>query len=100
MERLIPVGKINPVPAKDVAFSRLGVGFEKLDRDVFDPEKAYDMVSAIGVKKIRLQSGWMKTEQQEGVYDFSWLDCIVDKLLSLGSPTVPSWSLSMAVAPG
>jgi len=83
MERLIPVGQVNFVAAKDVALSRLGIGFEKLDRDVFNPEKAYDKVSAIGVKKIRLQSGWMKTEQQEGVYDFSWLDAIVDKLLSL-----------------
>lgn len=84
MERLLPVGKVNYVAAKNVAFSRLGIGFEKLDRDVFNPEKAYDKVSMIGVKKIRLQSGWMKTEQQEGIYDFSWLDAIVDKLLSLG----------------
>lgn len=84
MERLIPDGKVQFTPAKDIAFSRLGVGFEKLDRDVFDPEKAYEKVSQIGVKKIRLQSGWMKTEQQEGVYDFSWLDQIVDRLLSLG----------------
>ena len=84
MERLILEGKIAFSAAKDIAFSRLGIGFEKLDRNVFDPEKAYDMVSQIGVKKIRLQSGWMKTEQQEGVYDFSWLDQIVDRLLSLG----------------
>ena len=83
MERLIPAGKVQFVGAKDVTFSRLGIGFEKLDRDVFDPEKAYEKVSEIGVKKIRLQSGWMKTEQQEGIYDFVWLDVIVDKLLSL-----------------
>lgn len=84
MERLIPDGNLSFVPAKDVAYSRLGIGFEKLDRDVFDPEKAYDYVAAIGVKKIRLQSGWMKTERQEGVYDFAWLDAIVDRLISLG----------------
>lgn len=84
MERLIHEGKVSFCKAQEIPFSRLGIGFEKLDRDVFNPEKAYDMVSQIGVKKIRLQSGWMKTEQQEGVYDFSWLDTIVDKLLSLG----------------
>lgn len=83
MERLTPVGKVRLFGAKDVPFSRLGIGFEKLDRDVFEPEKAYEKVAGIGVKKIRLQSGWMKTEQQEGVYDFAWLDAIVDRLLSL-----------------
>ena len=84
MERLLYEGKIPFYSAKEVAFSRLGIGFEKLDRDVFDPNKAYDKVSAIGVKKIRLQSGWMRTEKQKGVYDFAWLDEIVDRLLSLG----------------
>jgi len=83
MERLIPAGNVPFAKAGNIAFSRLGIGFEKLDRDVFDLEKAYEKVSEIGVKKIRLQSGWMKTERQEGVYDFSWLDAIVDKLLSL-----------------
>ena len=38
MERLIPAGALPHFDAKDVAFSRLGVGFEKLDRDVFNPE--------------------------------------------------------------
>ena len=79
MERLLYEGKIPFYSAKEVVFSRLGIGFEKLDRDVFDPNKAYDKVSAIGVKKIRLQSGWMRTEKQKGVYDFAWLDEIVDR---------------------
>ena len=68
MERLIPAGALPHFDAKDVAFSRLGVGFEKLDRDVFNPEPAYDPVAAIGVKKIRLQSGWMKTEKDMGLF--------------------------------
>ena len=84
MERLTKIGKLPVYSASEVSSSRLGIGFEKLDRDVFDPNKAYDKVAAIGVKKIRLQSGWMKTERTEGVYDFAWLDEIVDKLLSLG----------------
>ena len=84
MERLIYDGKIPFFSAKEITHSRVGIGFEKLDRDVFDPKKAYDKVSMIGVKKIRLQSGWQKTEKQRGVYDFAWLDEIVDKLISLG----------------
>ena len=84
MERLKKVGSLPRISAKDTDFSRLGLGFEKLDRDVFDPEKAYDKVAALGVKKIRIQSGWLKTERERGVYSFEWLDKIVDNLISRG----------------
>ena len=50
MDRLIKVGKIEPKSSKNVRTSRLGIGFEKLDRDIFDPEKAYDKVADLGVK--------------------------------------------------
>ena len=62
----------------------LGLGFEKLDRKIFDPAKAYPFLPETGVSWIRVQSGWQRTEQAKGVYDFAWLDDIVDKLLSLG----------------
>jgi len=62
----------------------LGLGLEKLDRDLYHPEKAYDQLAATGVKAVRIQSGWTKTEKTEGVYDFLWLDEIVDSLLSRG----------------
>ena len=84
MERMIQDGRLPIYRADEMPCSRLGLGFEKLDRNVFDPNKAYDKVARIGIKKIRLQSGWMRTEQVKGVYDFAWLDEIVDKLLSLG----------------
>ena len=82
MHRLHKIGNIKPKTAKDVKESRLGIGFEKLDRDAFDPEKAYDKIAALGVKWVRIQSGWQKTEKEKGVYDFAWLDSIVDNLLS------------------
>lgn len=84
MEQLLRMGTVAPKHSKDVAHSRLGIGFEKLDRDVFDPEKAYDKVANLGVKWVRIQSGWAKTEREKGVYDFAWLDRIVDNLLSRG----------------
>lgn len=84
MERLKKIGSLPHYSAKDVINSRLGIGFEKLDRDVFDPENAYDKVSDIGVKHVRIQSGWMRTEKEKGVYDFSWLDLIVDNLIERG----------------
>ena len=84
MERLIKIGKLQPVNSKDITDSRMGLGMEKLDRDAFDPTKVYDKVAALGVKWIRLQSGWQKTEKEEGVYDFKWLDSQVDELLKRG----------------
>lgn len=84
MERLIKIGKLQPINSKDITDSRMGLGMEKLDRDAFDPTKVYDKVAALGVKWIRLQSGWQKTEKEEGVYDFEWLDSQVDELLKRG----------------
>lgn len=84
MERLIKKGKIIPKRADEIKNSKLGIGFEKLDRDVFDPEKAYDKLSEIGVKWVRIQSGWQRTEKEKGIYDFEWLDKIVDNLIERG----------------
>lgn len=81
MEKLKKIGKLTPKKSCEIKNSKISLGFEKLDRDVFDPEKAYDKVADCGVKKVRLQSGWQRTEKQKGVYDFEWLDKIVDNFL-------------------
>ena len=78
------IGSVPAIPSSSIGHSRIGLGFEKLDRGVFDPEKAYDKVAALGVKWIRVQSGWARTEQTRGVYDWGWLDAIVDSLRSRG----------------
>ncbi|MBE6550480.1 MAG: hypothetical protein E7670_08670 [Ruminococcaceae bacterium] len=84
MERLNKIGKIKAKNSKEVINSKIGLGFEKLDRDVFDPEKAYDRVAELGIKWIRIQSGWQRTEREKGVYDFAWLDKVVDNLIARG----------------
>ena len=81
MWRLTKIGRLKTNSASEVKESRLGIGFEKLDRDAFDPEKAYDKISEIGVKWVRIQSGWQKTEKVKGEYDFAWLDSVVDNIL-------------------
>ena len=60
MEKLKKIGKIIPKKSSEIKHSKISLGFEKLDRDVFDPEKAYDKVADCGVKKERLQSGWQR----------------------------------------
>ena len=57
MEQLKKIGKLKAKKSSEIKYSKIGLGFEKLDRDVFDPEKAYDKVAECGVKKVRLQSG-------------------------------------------
>lgn len=82
MYRLNKIGQIKTKGASNVEKSRLGIGFEKLDRDAFNPENAYDKISEIGVKWVRIQSGWQKTEKVKGEYDFAWLDKIVDNIIA------------------
>ena len=84
MERLTKTSQVKPRNAAEIGMSRLGIGFEKLDRAVFEPEKAYDLVADLGVHYVRIQSGWQRTEKVKGVYDFAWLDAIVDELIKRG----------------
>lgn len=84
IQRFDVEGHIKPKASKDIKKSVLGLGFEKLDRDAFDPNDCYDYVAKSGVKWARLQSGWQKTEREKGVYNFKWLDEVVDRLISDG----------------
>lgn len=59
---------------------RLGLGMECLDRDLWNPEPAYDCLTELAVTRVRLQSGWARTEKVRGVYDFAWLDRIMGEL--------------------
>jgi len=84
MEQLKKIGNIKPKASREIKYSKIGIGFEKLDRDAFDPEKAYDKIAETGVKLARIQSGWEKTEKIKGVYDFDWIESIIDNLLARG----------------
>lgn len=78
------IGRLKGVCSKESRANRLGVGFECLDRKVFDPEKVYDKIAKSGLKFARCQTGWARTETQKGKYDFSWLDSVVDNLRARG----------------
>lgn len=60
------------------------VGCEVLDRDYADYHSYKEYLSALGIRKIRLQAGWAKTEKTKGVYDFAWLDEIIDDAVARG----------------
>ena len=78
------VGMVRPKSAKEIGYSLLGIGGEVLDRDFADFHAYKEYVGPLGAKRIRLQSGWAKTEKERDVYDFTWLDRIIDSTLECG----------------
>ena len=78
------IGKLKVFSSAEIEKSCVSIGFEGLDRELFKPEKCYDLLAKTGVKYARCQTGWCKCEKEKGVYDFSWLDNVIDNLLSRG----------------
>jgi len=78
------LGQIQLRTTHEIEASNWSVGGETMDRDytIYDNWKAH--VEALGIKKVRLQSGWAKTEKEKGTYDFQWLDDIVYDLKEKG----------------
>ena len=81
------LGRLPSKKSIDVKDSILGIGFETLDRDTFDPAKVIPFLAESGVKFARCQTGWMKCEKTLGQYDFKWLDEVVDPLAKVGIET-------------
>ena len=78
------IGTIQPVPSDLSRPSLWSVGCETMDRDYAHFELFKQYVGLTGAGYARLQSGWAKTEQEKGKYDFSWLDPHVDGLIEEG----------------
>lgn len=78
------IGTLKPRSTTEIEASRITVGCETLDRDlaVWDNYKSY--LKPLGVKKIRLQAGWAKCEKVKGVYDWKWLDEIINYAVANG----------------
>ncbi|MFA6561334.1 MAG: beta-glucosidase [Verrucomicrobiia bacterium] len=78
------IGVLKTKPARDIAASRIGIGMECLDRRMYLPEKTFGHLTALGAKWARLQTGWSRCETKEGVYDFAWLDDVVNHVIAAG----------------
>lgn len=79
------IGKLKIHTSNDLPkTSHVSIGFECLDRELFDPERCYDKLAAAGIKYARCQTGWCRCEKEKSVYTFEWLDSIVDNLLRRG----------------
>ena len=76
------------------------LGCETLDRDYADYDAYKEYLAPLGMRYVRLQAGWAKCEQQRGVYDFAWLDHIVDDAVSRGLEPWLELSYGNPVYPG
>ena len=78
----------------------LAIGCETLDRDYADYNKYKEYLEPLGMRYIRLQAGWAKTEKIEGVYDFAWLDAIINDAVSRGLEPWLELSYGNPIYPG
>ena len=78
------IGRLAVRDAKDIKSSKWSVGCETMDRDYADWNAYKHLLAPLGAKHGRLFSGWAKTEQEKGVYDFAWLDVQVREMAAMG----------------
>jgi hypothetical protein len=81
---LEPSGELETRPASDIKGSKWSIGCETMDRDYADWDSFKQYVGELGAKRGRLFSGWAKTEQVKGKYDFTWLDPQVREMAAMG----------------
>ncbi len=82
--QFILLGKVKPRNANEIKGSNWLLGCETLDRDFTDYDQYKEYLIPLGIKRLRLQAGWAKTEKVKGQYDWAWLDHIVNDAVSRG----------------
>ena len=78
------IGRLQTRTSDQVKSSKWSVGCETLDRDYADWDSYKALLPMLGVKRARFFSGWAKTEQEKGVYDFAWLERQVRECAAMG----------------
>jgi len=78
------LGKIKPRHAKEIQASKISVGAEMMGRDYTIYANWKEYLGPLGAKKARIQSGWAKTEKEQGIYNWSWMDEIIFDMSAQG----------------
>ena len=80
--QLKKIGCLKPKSVKEVGDSNFTIDGAPVDRDFVDFDKYRDYLLPLGVNKIRILTGWAKSEKVKGKIDVAWLDHIVDWCLA------------------
>ena len=94
------IGRIKARNVSETQCRHWTLGCETLDRDYADYDEYKEYLAPLGLVKIRLQGGWAKCEKVRGVYDFGWLDHIIDDALSRGLEIMLETDYGNPVYPG
>ncbi|MGK2861001.1 MAG: hypothetical protein ACSLE0_03665 [Chitinophagaceae bacterium] len=78
------IGTIKPRSTHEIESSNWILGCETLDREMTDYQQYKDFIAPLGIKRLRMQAGWAKTEKIKGVYDWAWLDAIINDAAQQG----------------
>ena len=78
------IGRLRNRTPKEIESSEWSVGCETLDRDYADYTIYKPFLAELGAKRARFFSGWAKTEQEKGKYDFTWLDPHLRETAAMG----------------
>lgn len=93
-------GTLRPKNVREISTSRWTIGCEVLDREYASYDSYKEYLAPLGIKRIRLQGGWARTEKEPGLYDFAWLDYIIDDARSRGLEILLETSYGNPIYPG
>lgn len=77
------IGKVKLLTSHETR-NEISIDCGTQDRGYVDYESYKVWLEPLGLHKVRLQAGWAKTEKEKGVYDFEWLDKVIDDVVSRG----------------
>ena len=94
------IGSVRARSTNEIEGSNWLLGCEVLDRDYADYDQYKEFIAPLGIKRLRMQGGWAKTEKVKGVYDFAWLDHIINDAVARGFQPWLQTSYGNAIYPG
>jgi len=78
------LGSVQSKSTNEIDSNNWIIGCETLDRDFADYNQYKEYIAPLGIKLLRMQAGWAKTEKVKGQYDWAWLDEIINDATSRG----------------
>ena len=95
-----PIGALKPRSVSEIRDSSWTLGCETIERGYADFWQYADYIAPLGIKTIRIQTGWARCEPEPGKFDFEWLDKIVDFAISKGVNVLLETSYGNPAYPG